>query len=174
MMIWIGAMALTACMFVNPQNGGDGLPAVDGHAFFNLPEFCACCHETGSGGQEVDPHRFTDGISETCARCHGGREIGRSHPVDVDPADRYPDMQVPEEMPLDWEGRITCGTCHNPHLPGSATERYAAQQEPAGTREVDGSEVDVYKTYRLRVHVPDAGNDPTCDACHHEYFSDSR
>lgn len=170
-MIWIGAMALTACMFVSPQQDEGGLPAVDGHAFFNLPEFCACCHETGEGDQEVEPHDFTVEIAETCLRCHSESSLGGSHPVNVDPAERYPDMVIPEEMPLDREGRITCGTCHNPHLAGHSTERYAEMQSPTGAREVDGVEVDFYKSYRLRFHAPDAGNDPTCAACHLEHFA---
>src|SRR3990172_7645601 len=119
-MIWIGAMALTACMFVSPQHDEGGLPAVDGHAFFNLPEFCACCHETGEEGQAVEPHGFTVEITETCLRCHSASKIGASHPVDVDPAERYPDMVVPEEIPVGRQARTPGGPCHNPHLAGAA------------------------------------------------------
>lgn len=172
-MIWIGAMALTACMFVNPQNESGGLPAVDGHAFFEQPEFCACCHEVDESDGAVEAHGFTIEISEHCGRCHTGRDLGLSHPVDVVATDRFPDMEIPEEMPVDDQGRITCGTCHNPHLPGYSTERFAVGQWPTGSREVDGLEVDFYKSYRLRFHAPDAGNDPTCAACHGEYFADS-
>jgi hypothetical protein len=171
-MIWIGAMALTACMFVSPNNGDGGLPAVDGHAFFNLPEFCVCCHEEGGPEVQVEPHGFTVEITEMCMRCHVPSDIGTSHPVDVVAEERYPDMEVPDYMPVDAEGRITCGTCHNPHLPGHSTERFSLGQVPTGTREVDGREVEFFRTYRLRAHAPGAGNDPTCEACHQEYFAD--
>lgn len=168
-MIWIGVMALTVCMFTSPNNGDGGLPAVDGHAFFNLPEFCACCHDEGGREGDVEPHGFTIEITEICMRCHTSGEIGGSHPVDVVPTDRFPDMEVPEEMPLDAQDRMTCGTCHNPHLPGHTTERYVGEQDAAGTRVVDGYEVEFFKSYRLRAHAPDAGNGPTCMACHREY-----
>lgn len=167
-MFWIGAVALTACMFVSPQRSTEGLPAVEPHAFFNRTENCTCCHD--SQGTKIDPHSFSVDITESCTDCHDSGDIGRSHPVDVQSAERFPDMEIPENLPVDGDERITCGTCHNPHLAGYSTERFAAEQASAGTRNENGVEVAYYKSYMLRLHAPEAGNDPTCAACHSEMF----
>ena len=34
----------------------------------------------------------------------------------------------------------------------------------------NGVEIAYYKSYMLRLHAPEAGNDPTCAACHSEKF----
>jgi hypothetical protein len=169
-MIWIGAVALTACMFVSPQRSEVGLPAVDPHSFLNRTENCTCCHETRDQGRAVEPHEFTVDIVENCMSCHTPDRIGRSHPVGISASLRFPDMKIPAELPVDHEEHITCGTCHNPHLPTYSTERFAVEQEPKGFRVEDGVEVAYYKSYQLRKHAPEAGNDPTCAACHANYF----
>ncbi len=169
-MIWIGTIALTACMFVSPQRNTEGLPAANPHAFFNAAENCTCCHETREKGTAVDPHAFSVDITESCMSCHPGETIGYSHPVGIRSEERFPDMKIPEELPVDGDERITCGTCHNPHLNGYSPERYVSRQEPTGTRIENGVEVAYYKSYMLRRHAPDAGNDPTCAACHTELF----
>jgi len=167
-MFWIGAMALTACMFVSPPRSTEGLPKVEPHAFFNKTENCTCCHETR--GEDVEPHAFFVDISETCEGCHDSDMIGRSHPVGIESAEHYPEMEIPAGLPLDADARITCGTCHNPHLAGYSTERFKGGQSPAGTRSENGVQVAYYKSYMLRLHAPEAGNDPTCSACHGEKF----
>lgn len=169
-MMWFGMVALTACMFVTPPRAGDGLPATDAHAFLNRTENCTCCHETSGREARLEPHAFTVDITESCSSCHTGEMLGSSHPVGVRADERYPDMLIPEELPVDAEERITCGTCHNPHLNGFSTERFASTQAPQGTRVEDGVEIAYYRTFRLRVHAPEAGNDPTCAACHAEHF----
>lgn len=169
-MMWIGAVALTACMFVSPQRGGEGLPAVDAHAFLNRTENCTCCHDTEEKSEAVAPHRFTVDIVESCVGCHTGEMLGVSHPVGVAAAERFPGMVIPESLPVDAEDRITCGTCHNPHLDGYSTERFAGGQDPTEIRLEAGVEVAYYRSYRLRLHAPEAGNDPTCASCHLEQF----
>ena len=169
-MIWLGMVALTACMFVTPQRSAEGLPAVNPHAFFNASENCTCCHDTPNRGEGIDPHAFSIDIVENCMRCHTGEMIGLSHPVGMRAGERFPEMQVPENLPVDADEHITCGTCHNPHLEGFSTERYAGQQDPAGFRIENGVEVAYYKSYMLRMHAPGQGNDPTCAACHVDYF----
>lgn len=169
-MLWIGMVALTTCMFVPAPRGGAGLPATDPHAFINRVENCTCCHETREEGKKIDPHAFSVDIGESCASCHTGEMLGRSHPVDVRADERFPEMEIPEDLPVDAEERITCGTCHNPHLDGYTTERYGATQEPVGVRVEQGVEVAYYRSFRLRIHLPEAGNDPTCAACHDKYF----
>lgn len=169
-MIWIGTMALTACMFVSPQRSAEGLPATDPHAFFNRTENCTCCHDTRGQGEAVEPHLFTVDIVESCMGCHTGEMLGISHPVGVRADERYPDMEIPENLPVDGDDLITCGTCHNPHLDGYSPERFASAQAPALVRVENGVEVAYYKSYMLRLHAPEAGNDPTCAACHVSYF----
>jgi len=169
-MFWIGAMALTACMFVSPQRSTEGLPATQPHAFFNKTENCTCCHDTRDQGTDIDPHAFSVDITESCMGCHPSHTIGRSHPVGVRPAARFRTMAIPANLPVDGDRRITCGTCHNPHLDGYTPERFAKAQNPAGSRIENGVEVTYYKSYMLRLHAPEAGNDPTCAACHAEYF----
>jgi len=168
-MIWIGAIALTACLFVPSQRSVEGLPATNPHAFFNKTENCTCCHETQKEA-DVAPHSFSVDIIENCMSCHTSDKIGRSHPVGVRAAKQFPDMRIPENLPVDKDERITCGTCHNPHLEGYSTERFSKAQGPVGVRVENGVEVAYYKTYMLRMHAPEKGNDPTCAACHAEYF----
>jgi len=169
-MFWIGTMALTACMFVSPQRSVEGL-ASNPHAFFNKTENCTCCHDSQVKGTVIDHHAFSVDIIENCMSCHTSEMLGpQSHPVGVTSAARFPDMEISESLPLDADDRITCGTCHNPHLDGYSKERYASGQKTAGTRIENGVEVAYYKSFMLRLHAPDAGNDPTCAGCHADKF----
>jgi hypothetical protein len=88
----------------------------------------------------------------------------------VPESEKLRDLEIPEDLPVDEDGAVTCGTCHNPHLPGYLPERFTVSQQPTGTLEEEGRQVAYYKSYRLRLHGADAGNDPTCAACHREYF----
>lgn len=169
-MFWIGTVALTACMFVSPQRSAEGLPASNPHAFFNTTQNCTCCHETRENEKDIDPHAFNVDITESCMNCHTGEKLGRSHPVGIRADVRFPEMEIPENLPVNADELITCGTCHNPHLEGLVTERYAGGQNPVETRLEQGIEVAYYKSYMLRMHAPDAGNNPTCAACHFEMF----
>lgn len=168
-MIGIGTMVLATCFFVNPPQPVEGLPEKDPHEFLDRPEACTCCHDV-SAADRVEPHRFTVDIIENCMRCHGGEMLGGSHPMVEAPAVEDEELPVDGRLPVDEENRITCGTCHNPHLDGLTTERYAPAQQPLTTRIEQGREVAYYRSYMLRLHAPEAGNDPTCAACHHEYF----
>jgi len=50
-------------------------------------------------------------IEKVCMKCHN-LENRLSHPVGA-----VPKTLVPLDMPLDKEGRITCVTCHDVHMP---------------------------------------------------------
>lgn len=167
-MIWLGTIAVATCFFVKAQHPTVGLPPVDPHDFLNRTENCVCCHDTRE--KQIEPHRFTIDINESCERCHPAGALGHSHPMGEEAALPERDGDTPRNLPLDERDLITCGTCHNPHLPGYTPERFARPQVPAGSRTSNGLEVAYYKSYRLRLHAPDAGNDPTCAGCHEEYF----
>ncbi len=55
-----------------------------------------------------------DRTEATCRNCHktyhGSADDKRSHPERV-----VPSMRVPQDMPLDREGKTTCVTCHTYH-----------------------------------------------------------
>lgn len=74
-----------------------------------LPESkrdCSNCHVVSSGktsGQLKKP------VSELCGGCHPDRSGSREHVVDI-----VPSMTV-TGLPL-RDGKITCATCHNPHV----------------------------------------------------------
>jgi predicted CXXCH cytochrome family protein len=72
---------------------------------------CLECHFTIPQAGETRPYRFIDSIDKLCMRCHEDLKTV-SHVVDVAPT-----MAIPQELPLDESGRITCATCHDPHLP---------------------------------------------------------
>jgi hypothetical protein len=62
--------------------------------------------------------KFKGDIVVLCQRCHDYR----AHPANFN-HNGLPDaerlkrvrIQVPEDFPLDTEGKLTCATCHNPH-----------------------------------------------------------
>ncbi len=81
------------------------------HAFTQSD--CFSCHFTLPTESSSEPLRFTDTISNLCARCHDMSKT-ISHQVDIAPSNR---VNIPPDMPLDSRGRITCITCHDIHRP---------------------------------------------------------
>lgn len=75
-----------------------------GHEFSGRCEFCHL-----SAPEEGKSERFSRSISYLCQECHNMPQ-NNSHPIGV-----VPSMQVPEEFMLDWSGKMTCATCHDPH-----------------------------------------------------------
>lgn len=82
-----------------------------GHDFRGRCDFCHLQQPTGG---EIG--RFARDISFLCLECHS-TAASNSHPIGVTPS-----MAVPELFPLDWSGRMTCVTCHDPHNDGSDAE----------------------------------------------------
>ena len=74
----------------------------------DFSEQCETCHllEPQRAGEELI---FNYDIDYVCNHCH---EIPgtNSHPSLV-----VPSMAMPAGFPLDWQGRMTCATCHDPH-----------------------------------------------------------
>ncbi len=74
---------------------------------------CFYCHVTlpSKGTPSEEPLRLTDTVSNMCARCHDmSKSI--SHQVNMKPSDR---VNIPRDMPLDADGKMTCATCHDIH-----------------------------------------------------------
>ncbi|MGA1868817.1 MAG: hypothetical protein ACMUJM_09730 [bacterium] len=84
-----------------------------GHAFMADPERCTECHtEKPDSGDDYRDVSFMDIIPQLCHRCHTEEELGRSHPINVQPPE---EMDIPDDLHLDRYMNITCATCHNPH-----------------------------------------------------------
>jgi len=83
---------------------------------------CEFCHDTKPDTTkpvDVSELRFRGDIVLLCMRCHEivPHPAGSNH-------NGFPDEEIveranivlPEEFPLDAAGRLTCATCHNPHV----------------------------------------------------------
>jgi predicted CXXCH cytochrome family protein len=76
-----------------------------GHEFSSRCDFCHIT--TPQKGKTIT--RFTRSISYLCLECHSVPQ-DNSHPVGI-----IPTMDMPEGFLLDWSGKMTCATCHDPH-----------------------------------------------------------
>jgi predicted CXXCH cytochrome family protein len=108
------------------------------HAHFQNPDQCPKCHLPPDS--QPPPGRFSTEADTVCLECHGKESIGRSHPVNVRPEEKYRNMKVPADLRLDDDGRIMCLTCHTAHGP--------------------------YASYFLRRSGPDRDFEVLCVACH--------
>lgn len=68
---------------------------------------CESCHLTSP--REGQKNIFTMDIDTLCIECHEVA-VKNSHPTKM-----VPSMKVPDYYFLDWQGRLNCATCHNPH-----------------------------------------------------------
>jgi hypothetical protein len=121
----------------------------------------------------IIPHEFIKSHTNMCisAECHTDEELGLSHAVDLSPYDTYPDMIVPEEIPLNWDTEeyqevMTCGSCHNPHLDWLSVTKSFDSQQPYKII----LEVPYYKTDYLRIQDPIEGYATLCKSCHGEGY----
>jgi len=144
------------------------LPA-DPHAFFNNASGCAGCHLVYPKENAVLEHDFDMEINEFCYGCHDVDELGRSHPVSMSKDNRYPDMIIPDNLPLDRWGNITCGTCHNPHLSGFAKMPIAPKQEPTFYLAHKRDKEPFYKSFYLRLEDPEKDYTQICVSCHEDH-----
>ncbi len=90
---------------------------------------CELCHDTKPDRDKpIDVKRLISkgDIVMLCLRCHEYQ----NHPANFN-HNGLPDeavmkranIQVPDDHPLDGEGRLTCATCHNPHAGDPAASR---------------------------------------------------
>lgn len=83
------------------------------HATMSDRNTCKFCHDTMSDPTNEEAARvsFISNTRLICLRCHAqtGHPAGTDHMV-------APKSVLPPAFKLDGKGKITCTTCHNPHL----------------------------------------------------------
>lgn len=139
----------------------DFFPSVNPHAHFQNAQQCQKCHLSYRGN--LEPERFSTETDAVCFGCHPRESLGRSHPVNVRPQDKYRKMKVPSDFRLDDDGRMMCLTCHTAHGPYLSTVKAYPKQPPISTISTGGP---YYKTFYLRKTSPTLGRAILCDACH--------
>ncbi|MBI5015177.1 MAG: NapC/NirT family cytochrome c [Deltaproteobacteria bacterium] len=147
-----------------------GVPTADNpHAYMDSESRCTGCHRMEKDGSDwiLDPHIFRSSVVAVCQGCHPPQRMGRSHPVGSDPLRALSLKQMPDGLPLQWvegdsDGVMTCGTCHNPHVPRLGRQKLFSQQPPFPGRPGE------YLTYflRRRSQDPREGFTPLCKSCH--------
>ncbi len=133
----LSALAGVLC-FAPALVASDGPRQGDPHAHFRNPAQCPKCHL--SRDSRPDPGRFSTEADAVCLECHAKESLGRSHPSNVRPEEKYRKMNVPADLRLDDDGRIMCLTCHTAHGP--------------------------YAPCFLRRSGPGRGFELLCEACH--------
>jgi len=98
---------------------------------------CAVCHfqwvntfynDQMNGDLATRPEKKQVGIREMCISCHDGSIMdsrkslfhGFEHKIGQKPS---ADIRIPENFPLDLDGKMQCATCHSPHALPSDTEK---------------------------------------------------
>jgi hypothetical protein len=71
---------------------------------------CFGCHFTIPQDGDPRPYRFVEPIDNLCRRCHVKINMV-SHSENIAPA-----ITTPADFSLDESGRLTCATCHDPHM----------------------------------------------------------
>jgi len=116
----------------------DGPQRGNPHAHFRNPDLCPKCHL--SPGSPSGFGRISTDADAVCLGCHTKEGMGRSHPVNVRPEEKYRKMKVPADLKLDDDGRLMCLTCHTAHGP--------------------------YVSHFLRRSGPGRGFEVLCESCH--------
>lgn len=118
---FLGALLLAAVVqIVLSQTGGSP---------HGEPGACTDCHltnpqEATSPGERV---KLVKDVDTICRQCHT-MDPGLSHPSNM-----VAGKKPPEELPLDWAGKITCATCHYMHGKGhSNATGYRIRTEKIG------------------------------------------
>lgn len=87
-----------------------GLAMIGSAVNRNPHEFAGRCEECHLVAPQAGERGiFVQDIDFLCEGCH---EVSKknSHPSEI-----VPSMKLPDQFPVDWQGRITCTTCHDPH-----------------------------------------------------------
>jgi len=142
-------------------------PDFNPHAHFRNTENCPKCHLVYRG--KMEPDRFSTEADAFCLGCHSAEALGRSHPRNVRPRDKYWKMRVPDDYRLDDDGRMICLTCHKGHGSFLTTEKLLYAQPPENPDPPKGTPF-YYKTYFLRIDrpIPKQGFAVLCTGCHED------
>ena len=103
------------------------------HASMSDREKCRFCHDTMTDptNEEAGRISFISNTRLICLRCHPQE----NHPGGVNHM-VAPKREVPEPFRLDPRGRITCTTCHNPHIDlgkeGGRRRRFVVEGDGGG------------------------------------------
>jgi predicted CXXCH cytochrome family protein len=94
-----------------------------GHSFTD--QQCLDCHVTTPIKGKRETLAMRAPVRDLCIRCHKSYlDNALTHPVGMVPSN----ATVPADMPLSWDGKMTCSTCHDIHAspPGvsSSTRAY--------------------------------------------------
>lgn len=138
-------------------------PRYNPHALFGRADQCPRCHMYSRS--TLEPTRFSVDCDAVCLGCHTNEQLGRSHPRNVRPKDKFWKMVIPEDFRLDDDGRMMCLTCHKAHGPFLSTMKAFGKQKPENIRPPPGVPA-YYRTFFLRLSDPVKGHAVLCDACH--------
>lgn len=158
---WFLAAAAAVLVFPSPAPGAE-FPRDTPHSHFQAAESCPGCHLPGREGRP-DPARFSPEADALCLGCHRRESLGRTHPMDVLPADRYGKANLPADLRLADGGRMMCLTCHSAHGAFLSAVRAFPDQAPEERAAADGPR---FRTFFLRRSDPSLGVAPLCEACH--------
>ena len=148
-----------------------------------IAEKCLYCHREKP---DVEQANFKDiklnGDPESlCLRCHSAH-FSRKHPLNADHIRRpsgkmlqiikRSESMIGVTLPLDYDGKIMCATCHNPHEKGvipAANVGAKGAGEKSRIRLPEHPEVpeDQGKIEKFAVRLPGQG-DQICLACHRD------
>ncbi|ORJ59599.1 cytochrome c3 family protein [Geothermobacter hydrogeniphilus] len=98
---------------------------------------CEQCHLVAP--QKGQPGIFVQDIDSLCESCHQIVE-SNSHPSKVAPS-----MKLPKGFTVDWQGRITCTTCHNPHPDNVADNPFMLRSSKRGKQFCVSCHKDLFK-----------------------------
>jgi predicted CXXCH cytochrome family protein len=164
---------------------------------------CAICHyrwvytffiEQKDGELAPFPEESTVKLEERCFSCHDGGVMDdrekifndRGHKTDIMPSDK---IRIPEDFPLDEEGKIQCFTCHMHHqaptdsgmletwiflrTPNENSEFCMnCHQEQKGGPETGNHSMEANSTLRIPKEITTLGghvgtdNRVICESCH--------
>jgi len=91
----------------------EALSSRNPHATMSNRDMCRFCHDTMTDptNEEAGRISFISNTRLICLRCHAQQ----NHPMGVNHM-VSPRHDVPGMFKLDGRGRLTCTTCHNPHI----------------------------------------------------------
>ncbi|MFH0925869.1 MAG: hypothetical protein V1872_09640 [bacterium] len=136
------------------------------HKFMLDEKTCLTCHEKKPDREKDDylTVSFNDDIVQLCMnKCHTKDDIGRSHPVDLRPPR---DMDIPEDLHLDYKNNITCATCHDPHSDWKSSHRMVGYDDSFDDYDKDGKKARFFRSFFLRRRNVDSD---LCLTCHKDF-----